>query len=64
MKVSEEKNFVFEYHNEVIIDDKTWRLSQELLKQRTTNHYRGNKKYDNLYSALCFAETANRQCFL
>lgn len=54
MKVSEEENFVFEHHHEAIIDDKTWRLSQELLKQRTTSHYRGNKKYDNVYSGFMF----------
>ncbi len=54
VKVPAEENIVFEHHHEAIIDDKTWRITQELLKQRTTNNYRGVKKYDNVYSGFLF----------
>ncbi len=54
VKVSADENIVFEHHHEAVIDDKTWRITQELLKQRTTNHYRGTKKYDNIYSGFMF----------
>ena len=53
-KVDESEHFVFENHHEVIIDYKTWAYTQEQLKKRTTSHYRGVKKYDNVYSGFMF----------
>lgn len=54
VKVNPEENYVFENHHEPIIDNKTWLLTQDLLKQRTASHYRGIKKYDNVYSGFMF----------
>ena len=53
-KVDESEHFVFENHHEPIIDYKTWAYTQEQLKKRTTTHYRGVKKYDNVYSGFMF----------
>ena len=51
-KTQKEEHIVFEKHHEAIIDDRTWMITQDLLKQRTTGHYRGVKKYENVYSGL------------
>ncbi len=53
-KVDESEHFVFENHHEAIIDYKTWAYTQEQLKKRSTTHYRGVKKYDNVYSGFLF----------
>lgn len=53
-KVDESEHFVFENHHEAIVDYKTWACTQEQLKKRTTTHYRGVKKYDNVYSGFMF----------
>ncbi len=53
-KVDESEHFVFENHHEPIIDYKIWAYTQEQLKKRTTTHYRGVKKYDNVYSGFMF----------
>lgn len=53
-KVDESEHFVFENHHAAIIDYKTWAYTQEQLKKRTTTHYRGVKKYDNVYSGFLF----------
>ena len=52
VKTEKEEQIVFEKHHEAIIDDRTWLITQDLLKQRTTGHYRGVKKYENVYSGL------------
>lgn len=53
-KVDESEHFIFENHHEAIVDYKTWAYTQEQLKKRTTTHYRGVKKYDNVYSGFMF----------
>lgn len=53
-KVDESEHFVFENHHEAIVDYKIWAYTQEQLKKRTTTHYRGVKKYDNVYSGFMF----------
>lgn len=53
-KVDESEHFVFENHHEPIVDYKAWVYTQEQLKKRTTTHYRGVKKYDNVYSGFMF----------
>lgn len=53
-KVDESEHFVFENHHEAIVDYKTWAYTKEQLKKRTTTHYRGVKKYDNVYSGFMF----------
>ena len=52
--LAESEHIVFEKHHEAIVDFKVFATAQELLKQRTTNHYRGVKKYDNTYSGYLF----------
>lgn len=54
IKIAPEDNFVFENHHEPIIDNRTWILTQDLLKQRSKSNYRGVKKYDNVYSGYMF----------
>ncbi|MCM1268656.1 MAG: recombinase family protein [Bacteroidales bacterium] len=54
VKVAPEENYVFENHHEPIIDNRTWILAQDLLKQRSKTNYRGIKKYDNVYSGFMF----------
>jgi len=52
VKNEKSEHFVFEKHHEAIIDYQTWAYTQEQLKSRTTTHYRGVKKYDNVYSGF------------
>ncbi len=54
VKVSPDENFIFENHHEPIIDNRTWIITQDLLKKRTTSNYRGIKKHDNVYSGFLF----------
>ena len=48
------QHIVFENHHEAIIDYRTFAITQELLKKRSTSHYRGQKKYENNYSSYLF----------
>ena len=48
------QHIVFENHHEPIIDYRTFAITQELLKKRSTSHYRGQKKYENNYSGYLF----------
>lgn len=52
--LDENQHIVFENHHEPIIDYRTFAIAQELLKQRSTTHYRGQKKYANNYSGYLF----------
>ena len=52
MKKDESEHIVFENHHEGIVDFRTFTIAQEALKKRTTNSYRGIKKYDNVYSGF------------
>lgn len=54
VRIDPEDNFVFEQHHEPLIDTRTWMITQDLLKQRTKNNYRGVKKYENVYSGFMF----------
>ena len=54
VRVEENEQRVFEKWHEAIIDDRTFAKVQELLKTRSTNHYRGKKKYDTTYSGFLF----------
>ena len=48
------QHIIFENNHEAIIDYRTFAITQELLKQRSTSHYRGQKKYENNYSGYLF----------
>ena len=52
IKKSIDEHIVFENNHEAIIDYRTFAIAQEALKKRTSNNYRGVKKYDNVYSGL------------
>lgn len=52
--LDESQHIVFENHHEPIVDYRTFAVAQELLKQRATTHYRGQKKYANNYSGYLF----------
>jgi len=47
-----EKHLVFENHHQAIIDYRTFATVRSLREQRTTYHYRGVKKNDNVYSGF------------
>lgn len=46
------KHLVFEKHHQAIIDYRTFATVRSLREQRTTSHYRGVKKNDNIYSGF------------
>ena len=52
IKKDESEHLVFENNHEPIIDYRTFAITQEALKKRSTSNYRGVKKYDNVYSGL------------
>lgn len=52
--LDQSEHIVFENHHEAIVDYRLFATAQELLRQRSTNHYRGVKKYDNTYSGYIF----------
>jgi len=54
VKLDETDHIVFENHHEAIIDHRLFATTQEQLKRRSTNHYRGIRKYDNVYSGFLF----------
>ena len=54
VKQDETDHIVFENNHTPIVDYKVFALAQEQLKKRTTSHYRGVKKYDNVYSGYLF----------
>ncbi len=56
-------HIVFENHHQPIVDYKLFATAQELLKQRSTNHYRGVKKYDNTYSGYIFCGDCGNHMF-
>nr|WP_325302117.1 stage V sporulation T C-terminal domain-containing protein [uncultured Dysosmobacter sp.] len=48
----EEEQIVIENHHQAIIDYRTFATTRALREKRTTSHYRGVKKYDNIYSGF------------
>jgi stage V sporulation protein T len=54
VKRDETDHIVFENHHEAIIDHRLFAATQEQLKRRSTSHYRGIRKYDNVYSGFLF----------
>ena len=52
IKKAVDEHIVFENNHEAIIDYRTFAIAQEALKKRTSNNYRGVKKYENVYSGL------------
>lgn len=52
IKQAVEDQIVIENHHQAIIDYRTFATTRALLEKRTTSHYRGVKKYDNVYSGF------------
>ena len=50
MKQAEEDHIIIEDHHPAIIDERTFATTRSLREKRSTTHYRGSKKYDNVYS--------------
>ena len=49
---NEDEQIVIEHHHQAIIDYRTFATTRALREKRTTSHYRGVKKYDNVYSGF------------
>ncbi len=54
VKTDENDHIIFENHHEPIVDYRTFAITQEQLKKRSTTNYRGVKKNDNVYSGFIF----------
>ncbi len=54
VRVDDENQIVIEHAHDPIIDIKTFAYAQEMLKKRSANNYRGEKKYATDYSGFLF----------
>jgi len=54
VKADNAEHIVFEKNHEPIVDYRTFSITQEQLKKRSTSNYRGVKKYGNDYSGFLF----------
>ena len=52
IKQDETEHVVIEHHHQEIVDYRTFALVRAQRESRSTNHYRGVKKYDNVYSGF------------
>ena len=52
IKLDEDEQIVIENHHQAIIDYRTFATTRALREKRSTSNYRGNKKYDNIYSGF------------
>ncbi len=52
LKQDESDHIVLERHHQAIIDYRTFATAKALRESRSTAHYRGQKKYDNVYSGF------------
>ncbi len=50
----EAEHIVIEHHHQPILDYRTFATARALRQTRSTAHYRGQKKYDNVYSGFLF----------
>ncbi len=63
IKLDESDHIVFENNHDPIVDFRTFSATQEGLKKRTTDHYRGIKKNDNVYSGFLVCGDCNSPMF-
>lgn len=54
LKTDESEHIVFENNHEPIIEYRLFSAVQQQLQSRSKGHYRGVKKYDNVYSGFIF----------
>lgn len=52
VKQEEDNHIIFEHHHQAIIDYRTFAITKALREKRSTSHYRGTKKYDNVYTGF------------
>ena len=52
IKKDESEHIVIENHHQAIISYREFATVKALMESRTTSHYRGQKKYDNVYSGF------------
>ena len=52
VKRDERDHIVMEHHHQEIIDYRAFATARALRETRSTSHYRGQKKYDNVYSGF------------
>ena len=52
VKRDAQDHIVIENHHQAVIDYRTFAIARAQLAERTTAHYRGQKKYDNAYSGF------------
>lgn len=52
VRQDEDAQLVFEHHHQPIIDYRTFATVRAMREARTTSNYRGQKKYDNVYSGF------------
>ena len=50
----EDEYIKFENHHEPIIDKETFYLAQKLKQERASKHYKGVRKYNNIFTGLIF----------
>ena len=63
MKLDEDEHIVIENHHQPIIDYRTFAITRSLREKRTTSHYRGVKKNDNVYSGFLECGDCGRPMF-
>ena len=63
VKTDEMEHIVFENSHEPIVDYRTFAITKEQLKKRSTTNYRGVKKYDNVYSGFLFCGDCGNPLF-
>lgn len=54
------ENYRFENHHEAIIDKSTFELVQQIMKERSANHYRGGKRKISLYTSMIYCGDCGR----
>ncbi len=52
LRQDESDHIVLERHHQAVIDYRTFATARALRESRSTAHYRGQKKYDNVYSGF------------
>ncbi len=63
VRVSEDRQLVFENHHEAILDRETFEKAQEQSKMRSVTHYRGVRKYPIPYSGFLYCADCKSPMF-
>ncbi|NLK37646.1 MAG: recombinase family protein [Epulopiscium sp.] len=63
VRVARERQLVFENHHQAIVDKKVFEKAQQLAKQRSVTHYRGERKYPIPYSGYLYCADCGSPMF-